>query len=104
MPRNKKKQASEIQEKQHTLQARVDALEDFIAGAPARQKAFRMENRNTLPAPEGMRRRVQKKVTLGAQALERRARERRHFFQFMMLLAVWVSVAVWLWFAWLAPR
>ena len=103
MPR-KKKPTNKIDESQHVLEARVAALEGFIAGAPARRKAFRIENENTLPAPDGLRNRAQRRITLGAQALERRARERRHFFQFMMLLGIWVSVVVWLWFFWLQPK
>ena len=95
--------AQQMREQAHVLQARVDALESFIAGAPARREAYGLRNRDTLPAPDNLRRRAGRQVALGAQVLERRARERWHFFQFMMLLAVWVSVVIWLWSVWMQP-
>lgn len=100
-PKTRDPKLGRIEQEQHVLKAQIGVLESFLAGAPARSRAHRIANRDTLPAPEVLRRKVQQKTMLGVQALVKRANSRRHFFQFLMLLSIWASVASWLWFFWI---
>lgn len=100
-PARKRKQKSP--DREHVLSAKIEALEGFLAAAPAKREAVRVRSADTLAPPDGLRRRVMRRATLGAQALERKARERRHFFQFMGLLTIWLCAVIWLWFSWIQP-
>ncbi|MFT5467679.1 MAG: hypothetical protein ACI8UO_002786 [Verrucomicrobiales bacterium] len=99
----RKRPAKKKENREHVLHARIEALEGFLAGAPAQREAVRARNVDTIAPPESLRRRAMRKVTIGAQALEQKARERRHFFEFMALLSVWLGVVIWLWFSWINP-
>lgn len=92
---SKSTQAQDLAEKEHVLHARIDALESFIIETPRRQKETSEGGLGLMQLTDEYDPNLAATRDETVQEFRRRRERQKHFLQFLILLGVLTSMALW---------